>query len=81
MVFTQQLRRFEAGCTMHGFRSTFRDWAAEQTNYAARVCETALAHVNEDQMEAAYLRSDQFERRRGLMADWATFLENSAVRG
>lgn len=81
MVFTQLLRRLEAGCTMHGFRSTFRDWAAEQTNYAAQVCETALAHVNEDQVEAAYLRSDQFERRRGLMADWAMFLEDSAFRG
>lgn len=77
MAFTQLLRRLEAGCTMHGFRSTFRDWAAEQTNYPAQVCETALAHVNEDAVEAAYLRSDQFEKRRGLMADWAKFLESS----
>lgn len=77
MVFTQLLRRLEAGCTMHGFRSTFRDWAAEQTNYPAQVCEAALAHVNEDAVEAAYLRSDQFEKRRALMADWEAYLESS----
>lgn len=78
MAFTQLLRRLEAGCTMHGFRSTFRDWAADQTDYAAQTCEAALAHVNEDKVEGAYLRSDLFKKRRALMADWAAYLESSA---
>lgn len=78
MAFTQLLRRLEAGCTMHGFRSTFRDWAADKTDYAPQTCEAALAHVNEDKVEGAYLRSNLFEKRRGLMADWAAFLESSA---
>lgn len=78
MVFTQLLRRLEAGCTMHGFRSTFRDWAAEQTHYPREVCEAALAHAVEDKTEAAYLRSDFFIKRRALMDDWAAYLESAA---
>ena len=54
----------------HGFRSTFRDWAAEQTNHPREVVEAALAHVVTNQVEAAYARSDLFERRRRLMDDW-----------
>jgi integrase len=59
--------------TAHGFRSTFRDWAAEQTNFPREVAEAALAHVVSDKTEAAYRRGDLFEKRRRLMEAWATF--------
>jgi integrase len=67
--------------TTHGFRSSFRDWAAERTNYPREVCEAALAHVVGDQTEAAYRRSDLFERRRRLMDDWSRFCSQPAVSG
>ncbi len=57
--------------TVHGFRSSFRDWASERTNYPREVCEMALAHSVSDQVEAAYRRGDLFEKRRRLMAEWA----------
>ena len=60
--------------TVHGFRSSFRDWSGEQTNYPREICELALAHVNSDETEAAYLRTDFFEKRRKLMGDWASYL-------
>lgn len=59
--------------TVHGFRSTFRDWAAERTNYANHVVEMALAHVIGDKVEAAYRRGDLFEKRRRLMAEWSKY--------
>jgi integrase len=59
--------------TAHGFRSTFRDWAAERTNYPRDVAEMALAHTVKDKVEAAYRRGDLFEKRRRLMSDWARF--------
>jgi len=59
--------------TAHGFRSTFRDWAAERTNFPSEVAEMALAHVVGSKVEAAYRRSDMFEKRRRLMQQWATF--------
>jgi integrase len=59
--------------TRHGFRSTFRDWAAERTNYPREVCEMALAHDERDQTEGAYSRTDFLEKRRGLMAEWAAY--------
>ena len=55
----------------HGFRSTFRDWAAEETNHPREVVEAALAHMVQNKVEAAYARSDLFERRRRLMNEWA----------
>ncbi len=58
----------------HGFRSSFRDWAAECTEAPREVCELALAHVNSDRVEAAYRRSDLFERRRTLMQQWADYI-------
>jgi len=58
----------------HGFRSSCRDWAAEQTNHPREVIEAALAHVVQNRVEAAYARSDLFERRRALMNDWAEYL-------
>ena len=59
--------------TVHGFRSTFRDWCAEQTAFPREVAEAALAHVNRNLVEAAYLRTDLFLRRNALMKDWAKF--------
>jgi integrase len=59
--------------TVHGFRSTFRDWAAEQTNFPREICEAALAHSNGDKVEAAYRRSDLFDKRRELMTAWADY--------
>ena len=58
----------------HGFRSSFRDWASERTNHPREVIEAALAHVVSNQTEAAYARSDLFERRRQLMDDWMEYL-------
>jgi integrase len=70
----KQLNRMGySGLTVHGFRSTFRDWAAERTNFPAEVAEMALAHSVSDKTVAAYNRSDLFDRRRRLMAAWATF--------
>ena len=61
-------------CVPHGFRSSFRDWAAEETDHPREVVEAALAHVVLNRVEAAYARSDLFERRRRLMNDWAAYL-------
>jgi integrase len=59
--------------TVHGFRSSFRDWAAECTNFPNEVCEAALAHVIENKAEAAYRRGDLFAKRRKLMDAWAAY--------
>lgn len=81
MVFLMTLRRMGVDATAHGFRSAFRDWAAERTNAPREVCEAALAHVVENKVEAAYRRSDLLDRRRDLMARWASFCadEGAAV--
>ena len=71
------VRNLGIGAVPHGFRSSFRDWAAERTDAPREVCELALAHVNRDRVEAAYRRSDLFERRRELMEQWAAFLARS----
>lgn len=76
MVFLEALRRMAVPVTAHGFRSSFRDWASEQTNYPREVCEAAMAHVVRDKVEAAYRRSDLFERRRSLMQDWTSFVQS-----
>jgi len=74
MVFLMLLRRVErTDITAHGFRSAFRDWAAERTTFSRSVCEAALAHVVKDKTEAAYFRSDLFTQRRKLMDMWAKF--------
>lgn len=74
MALLMLLRRMEFGSlTAHGFRSTFRDWAAERTNFQREVAEAALAHVVGDKVEAAYRRGDLFEKRRRLMAAWGEF--------
>jgi integrase len=67
------LQRMGSGGTVHGFRSSFRDWAAEQTGYPNHVMEMALAHTIGNGVEAAYRRGDLLEKRRGLMSDWAAY--------
>jgi integrase len=62
----------------HGFRSTFRDWAADMTAYPREICELALAHTIGNRTEEAYQRSDLFEKRRRLMADWAAYCDKPA---
>jgi integrase len=64
--------------TVHGFRSTFRDWASERTTFAREVIEMALAHAIGDKVEAAYRRGDLFDKRRKLMEAWRSFLARPA---
>ncbi len=71
MSLTMLLRDIWPGITAHGFRSTFRDWAAEVTDYPGDLVEMALAHTIGNKAEAAYRRGDMVEKRRQLMADWA----------
>jgi len=72
MSMTALLRRMEYdNITVHGFRSTFRDWAGETTSFPREVIEAALAHGIKDKTEAAYARSDLFDKRRDLMQAWA----------
>jgi integrase len=73
MSLSAVMRRMGVDAVPHGFRSTFRDWAAERTAYPNEVVEMALAHVISDKVEAAYRRGDLFEKRRRLMEDWAAF--------
>ena len=74
MAFLQLLKRMDRGdLTAHGFRSTFRDWAAERTNYPNEVAEMALAHAVGDKVEAAYRRGDLIEKRRKMMDAWADY--------
>ena len=75
MAMAMAARRVEFGpVTVHGFRSSFRDWSAERTSAPRDVCEAALAHTVRDKVEAAYRRTDLFEKRRALMAQWSRFL-------
>ncbi len=75
MTLTSVLRRMNVDCTVHGFRSTFRDWAGDRTHYPRDMIEFALAHTLDDKTEAAYRRSDGLEKRRFLMQDWADFID------
>lgn len=70
---TAVLKRMEVDVTVHGFRSTFKDWCRQHTNYADEVSELALAHVNSDATRAAYARDELIDKRRLLMADWAQY--------
>lgn len=73
MALVAVTRRMAVAAVPHGFRSTFRDWCAESTNYPREVAEMALAHAIGDKVEAAYRRGDLFAKRRQMMGDWATF--------
>ncbi|MBY5473580.1 tyrosine-type recombinase/integrase [Rhizobium leguminosarum] len=74
VVFLSILRRMNVGVTGHGFRSSFRDWAAETTSFPREIAEMALAHTIENKVEAAYRRGDLLEKRRELMTEWARYL-------
>ena len=77
-VLRHLLRRNGIAAVPHGFRSSFRDWAAEETDHPREVVEAALAHVVKNKVEAAYRRTDLFERRRRLMEDWAGYLASGS---
>lgn len=81
MAMAMLLRRMGHDSTVHGFRSAFRDWAAEYTGYPHEVCEMALAHTIENKAEAAYRRGDLFEKRRRLMSDWAVYCAHTIPAG
>ena len=76
-AMSKLVQQAEIGAVPHGFRSSFRDWAAECSDAPREVCELALAHVNTNSVEAAYRRTDLFERRRALMEQWAAFLSGN----
>ena len=67
------LARMKCNVTVHGFRSTFRDWVSEATKHSPELAEMALAHTIGDKVEAAYRRGDLFKKRERLMADWAKY--------
>lgn len=75
MALLEALKHLRPGYTVHGFRSTFRQWAAEKTNHGHHTCEMALAHTVLTSVESAYQRSDLLDKRRVLMEDWAKFLD------
>ena len=75
MTLTKALRDMAVDAVPHGFRSTFRDWIAEQTHWPADLAEAALAHVISDKTVAAYQRGTMLEKRRELMAAWANYCE------
>jgi integrase len=80
MAMLALLRRMErTDITVHGFRSSFRDWCAEQTNFAREVAEAALAHAVGDKVEAAYRRSDLFDKRRQMMDAWDRYCATPQV--
>jgi integrase len=82
MAMTTVLRRMgRSDITVHGFRSSFRDWAAERTNFPNHVVEMALAHVVGDKVEAAYRRGDLFAKRKALMEAWAKYCQTPAPTG
>jgi integrase len=67
--------------TVHGFRSTFRDWAGDMTNFPREICEAALAHSIGSKAETAYRRGSAIEKRRQLMAAWARYCARQAISG
>lgn len=79
MAMPMLLRRTGLHVTVHGFRSTFRDWVAEETDHSSEVAEKALAHTIRNQVEAAYRRGNLFERRSNLMRDWAEFCGSAVL--
>ena len=81
MSLTAVLRRMKrTNITVHGFRSTFRDWCAESTNFPREVCEHALAHSLPDKVEAAYRRGDLLDKRVQLMKAWADYCNQPAIK-
>ena len=79
-TISKLLRDLGIKAVPHGFRSSFKTWVVEKTNTPREVSELALAHVNNDRVEAAYQRSDLFEKRRGLMELWAKHLNQVTAK-
>lgn len=79
MSMTAVMRRMEVDAVPHGFRSTFRDWARERTNYPRDLAEQALAHALDNKVEAAYRRGDALEKRREMMEAWTSFCSPETV--
>ncbi|AYL99463.1 tyrosine-type recombinase/integrase [Mucilaginibacter celer] len=80
MALSMVLKRMKKDFTAHGFRSTFRDWAGEETQHSREVIEHALAHQLKDKAEAAYARGDLFQKRTKLMLDWSAFVQSKINR-
>lgn len=80
MAMPMMLRRMGVYVTVHGFRSTFRDWISEETNHPSEVAEKALAHTISNKVEAAYRRGDLIERRRLLLTDWEVFCQSKTYQ-
>ena len=76
-TLSQPIKELGIAAVPHGFRSSFRDWAAERTSMPRAVVEAPLAHTVQNPTEAAYARSDLFERRRRLMDEWAAYLSGT----
>lgn len=74
------LKRMKADVNVHGFRSTFRDWAGDETEFPREIAEAALGHKVGDAVEQAYRRGTALERRRKLMAAWSHYLEGASAR-
>jgi integrase len=79
MTLLQLVRGMDVPVTVHGFRSSFRDWVADKTDFPREVAEAALAHTLENKVEAAYRRTDFFEKRCSLMAAWANYCRPMAA--
>ena len=79
MALAKALRRLEPDVTVHGFRSTFRDWAAERSNFQPHIVELCLAHSVGNAVEKSYRRGDLFDKRRAVMEAWASYCESSPV--
>lgn len=79
MTLLKILRDMDLEVTVHGFRSAFRDWVAEKTDYAGEIAEAALAHTVSNKVEAAYRRTDFLDKRRLLMCEWAAFCKKTPV--
>jgi len=79
MTLLKILRGMGLTVTVHGFRSAFRDWVAERTDYAGEIAEAALAHTVSNKVEAAYRRTDFLDKRRLLMREWAAFCKMGAT--
>ena len=80
MAMLMMVRRFSLGITVHGFRSAFRDWVSEETEFSPELAEMALAHTIGNKVEAAYRRGNLIERRKGLMKHWESFCEGESLK-
>lgn len=80
MAMLMMVRRLSLGITVHGFRSTFRDWVSEETEYSPELAEMALAHTIGNKVEAAYRRGNLIERRKGMMMHWESYCQGNDIQ-